>query len=251
MRILSAITNNMTLQSQTSPQQYARAGGAAYLIIIIAGACGELLIRNQVIVSGDAMATHTNLIASQGIWRIGIAGDLLMHLLDLVVLISYYYLLRPVNKTLAQLALFFGLIQTAVLVVNKLNLVVPLFFVENSGYLQAFSKEQLASFSYLFIKAHNYGLGVGLLFFGGECLIDGYLVYRSGFLPRILGVMIAIAGAGYLINSFTLILAPSLSEYTFSIVMGPIIIAETSMALWLLIKGVNVSQWNKVQEALN
>ncbi|NOS93900.1 MAG: DUF4386 domain-containing protein [Cyclobacteriaceae bacterium] len=239
----------MTLQSQTSPQRYARAGGAAYLIIIIAGACGELLVRNAIIVSGDAIATHTNLLASQNTWRIGIAGDLLMHLMDLVVLMAYYYLLRPINKNLAQLAIFFGLIQTAVLVANKMNLVVPLFFVEDSAYLQAFTKEQVAALSYLSIKAHNYGFGVGLLFFGGECLIDGYLIYRSGYLPRALGVMIASAGAGYLINSFTLILAPSLTEYTFPILMGPILIAETSMALWLLFKGVNMNEWNKVQEA--
>ncbi|MBI3221024.1 MAG: DUF4386 domain-containing protein [Bacteroidetes bacterium] len=239
----------MTLQSHTSAQRYARAGGAAYLIIIIAGACGELLIRNPIIVSGDAMATHTNLAASQGIWRIGIAGDLLMHLMDLVVLMAYYYLLRPVNKNLAQLAIFFGLIQTAVLVANKMNLVVPLFFAKDSAYLQAFTKEQIAALSYLSIKAHNYGFGVGLLFFGGECLIDGYLIYRSGYLPRALGVMIALAGAGYLINSFTLILAPSLTEYTFPILMGPIFIAETSMALWLMIKGVNMIQWSKVQES--
>ncbi len=249
MRILSAITNNMMLPSKTSPQQYARVGGAAYLIIIIAGACGELLVRNPIIVSGDAIATHTNLAASQGLWRVGIAGDLLMHLMDLVVLMAYYYLLRPINKNLAQLAVFFGLIQTAVLVANKMNLVVPLFFVEDSAFLQAFTKEQVAALSYLSIKAHNYGFGVGLLFFGGECLIDGYLIYRSGYLPRTLGVMIAFAGVAYLVNSFTLILAPSFTEYTFPILMGPILIAETSMALWLLIKGVNRNEWNKVQEA--
>lgn len=232
------------LKTETSPQVYARIGGIAYLIIIVAGVLGELLIRNAIIVSGDAAATATNILASPVLWRVGIAGDLVMHVCDLIVAVVYYFLLRPVNKNLAMLSVFFGLIQTAVLVVNKLNLVVPLLLLDNAEYLTSFQSNQLQELGYLAIKAHAYGFGIGLIFFGFECLINGYLIFNSGYLPRVLGIMLSVAGLLYLINSFVLILFPMLSGWVFSIAMAPILIAELSMSLWLIIKGVNITKWN-------
>ncbi|HEU4790085.1 MAG TPA: DUF4386 domain-containing protein, partial [Flavobacterium sp.] len=112
---------------ENSPQLYARIAGIAYLIIIIAGIFGELLVRNKLIVYGDATATANNIINSDFLWRSGISGDLIMHICDLPVMVILYYLLRPVNRKLALLNLSFNLIQTAVLVVNKLNLMAALF----------------------------------------------------------------------------------------------------------------------------
>lgn len=231
--------------STLSPQAIARIGGIAYLIIIVAGGLGELFIRNAIIVSGDATATAANILASPMRWRIGIAGDLVMHVCDLIVAVVYYLLLRPVNKNLAMLSVFFGLIQTAVLVANKLNLVVPLLLLDNPSYLNVFEPNQLQALSYLFIKAHGYGFSIGLIFFGFECLIDGYLISKSTYLPKALGIMLTIAGLCYLTNSFVLILFPSFSDSVFSIVMAPIFIAELSMSLWLIIKGVNITKWNE------
>jgi hypothetical protein len=229
------MTNNNT---ETSQQVYARIGGLAYLIIIIAGACGELIIRNKIIVPGDAAATAGNIAAAPLLWRIGIAGDLLMHVCDLVLAMVYYLLFRRVNKSLALLSLFFGLIQTAVLVTNKLNLMMPLFFSGNANYLKAFDPQQQQALAYVSIKAHEYGFGIGLIFFGFACLIDGYLILKSDFLPRFLGVLITIAGLCYLINSFMLILFPASSGLIFHIILVPTFISELSMCLWLLIKGV-------------
>jgi hypothetical protein len=234
---------------ETSPQVYARIGGFAYLIIIVAGALGELFIRNKIIVSGDAAATAQNIAASPLLWRIGITGDLLMHVFDLLLAIVYYFLLKRVNKTLAMLSVLFGLIQTAVLVANKLNLLMPLFLLGNEDYLKAFDPKQLQVLSYLFVKAHGYGFGIGLIFFGFECLIDGYLIIKSGFLPRILGILILIVGLGYLTNSFALILSPPIADKIFPLLMIPIFIGELSMCLWLLFKGVNLTKW-KEWEAL-
>jgi Domain of unknown function (DUF4386) len=232
-------------KAEASPQVYARIGGLAYLIIIIAGAFGEMFIRNNTVVSGDAAATASNIAASPLLWRIGIAGDLTMHVCDLIVTMVYYVLLRPVNKNLALLAVLFGLIQTAVLVSNKLNLLVPLFLSENVEYLKAFEPHQLQALTYLSVKAHGYGFGIGLIFFGFECLIDGYLIFKSGYFPRISGVLIQIAGLCYLTNSFALILSPGLADLIFPAILAPAFIGELSMCLWLLVKGVNVPKWKE------
>ena len=110
-----------------------------------------------------------------------------MHVCVLILAMVYYLLFRGVNKNLAMLSVLFGLIQTAVLVANKLNLMVPLFFLGNEDYLKAFDPHQLHVLAYVAIKAHGYGFGIGLIFFGFECIIDGYLIFTSGFLPKFRG----------------------------------------------------------------
>ena len=233
-------------KAETSPQFYARIGGLAYLIIIIGGALGELFIRNKIIVSGDAMATAHKIASSPMLWRIGVAGDLIMHVCDLILAMVYYLLFRRVNKNLAMLSVLFGLIQTAVLVANKLNLMMPLFFLGNEDYLKAFDPHQLQVLAYVAIKAHGYGFSIGLIFFGLECIIDGYLIFTSGFLPKFWGGLILIAGLCYLTNSFALILFPAFSDSIFQIIITPTFIAELSMCLWLLIKGVDITKWNRL-----
>jgi len=229
---------------QISPKVYARIGGLAYLIIIVAGAMGEIFIRNKIIVPGNDIATTKNISAAPFLWRVGIFGDLVMHVFDLVLGIIYYTLFKRVNKGLALLSLLFGLIQTAVLVANKMNLMMPLFLLDDANYLKAFNPQQLQALSHLSIKAHEYGFGIGLIFFAFECFIDGYLIYRSRFLPRILGIMLSIAGLCYLTNTFLLIFSPGLEATLFPIILGPLaFIGEFSMCLWLLIKGVDVKKW--------
>lgn len=237
--------NSNSYTAETSPQVYARIGGLLYLIIIIAGIFGEAFVRSPLIVSGDATATAHNIMASELLWRIGIAGDLIMHVCDVPLMLIFYLLLSPVNKNLALLAILFNLIQTAVLVVNKLNLLDALFPLRRGDYLKAFKPDQLHALTYLSIRSHGYGFGVGLLFFGFTCLILGYLIFRSGYLPRILGVLMQIAGLCYLTNSFALIIAPTFADMLFPAIMIPSFIAELSLCLWLLVKGVNVPQWEK------
>jgi Domain of unknown function (DUF4386) len=233
------------IKVETSPQVYARVCGLAYLIIIIAGALGEIFIRNKIIVSGDAAMTAQNITASSFLWRIGIAGDLVMHVCDLVVALVYYSLFKHVNKNLALLAVLFGLIQTAVLVANKLNLMMPLFLLGNADYLKTFDPHQIQALAYIFVKAHDSGFAIGLIFFGFECLIDGYLVFKSTFLPKILGILIFITGLCYLTNSFVGILSPTLANALMPIILIPPLLGELSMALWLLIKGVDITKWKE------
>jgi Domain of unknown function (DUF4386) len=231
--------------TETSPQPYARVGGLLYLVIIVAGVLGELFVRGTLVVSGDAAATAGRILASESLWRLGIVGDLVMHLCDVVVMWAIYVLLRPVSRNLALLALLFNLIQTAVLVANKLNLLVPLFLLGDATYLKAFDTAQLQAWSYIAVKTHDYGFGIGLIFFGFVCLVEGYLIRRSRYLPSLLGVLMQIAGACYLVNSFALLLAPAFEARIFPAILVPCFIAELALALWLLVKGVNVDEWNK------
>lgn len=236
-------TSNTT--PSPSPKTIARTGGVLYLVIIVAGLFGEIFVRNKLIVSGDAAATAHNIMNSQFMWRMGIAGDLVMHLCDIGLMMVFYFLLRPVNKYLALTAVLFNLIQTAVLVVNKLNLLMPLFFLGDAEYLKTFQPDQLYTLAYLSVKAHNYGFGIGLIFFGLECLIIGYLILKSDYLPGLLGILLQIAGVCYLINSFALILSPTLSNMLYPFILIPSFIGELSVCLWLLIKGVNVAKWEQ------
>lgn len=236
----------MTTQTlDPKPQTWARIGGAFYLVIIATGIFGEMFVRDGLIVSGNAAATAQNIIDSELLWRIGIAGDLLMHVCDVPLMLIFYLLLRPVDRNLALLAVLFNIVQTAVLVATKLNLFTPLFLLGGAAYLNAFDAAQLQALSYVSIRADGYGFGVGLIFFGFECLVLGYLISRSGFLPRILGVLMQIAGACYLVDSFALTLAPAFANRLFPWILMPCFIGEASLCLWLLIKGVDVRRWNE------
>jgi hypothetical protein len=228
---------------KTSPQVYARIGGILYLIIIVAGMFGELFVRGKLIVSGDPAATANNIMASQLLWRFGVAADLIMHLCDVPVMLIIYVLLRPVHKNLALLALLFNLIQTAVLVANKLNLIAALFQLGSPDYAKAFAPNQIHAQVYMSLKLHDIGFGIGLIFFGFVCLVEGYLIFRSGYLPKTIGVLMQIAGVCYLTNSFALLLAPTVAHMIFPAILVPSFMAELSFCLWLLVKGVNVTKW--------
>jgi len=230
--------------SGMSPKTLARIGGALYVFIIVAGIFGELFVRGALIVSGNAAATAANVAAHEGLWRLGIAGDLAMHVADLPLLVILYVLMRPVNRDLALLVVLFDAVQSAVLVASKMNLLTPLFTGGDAAYLKAFTPEQLEALSYLSMRMDSHGFGFGLVFFGCGCLVLGWLIRKSGFLPWILGALIQLAGACYLVNSFAMILAPSLAGALFPAIMLPPFVAETSLALWLLVKGVDVQRWN-------
>ena len=193
----------------------------------------------------DAAATANNIITSPLLWRSGVAADLLMHMCDVPLMLIFYLLLKPVNKNLALMALLFNLIQTAVLVANKLSLVSALFPLGGDDYLKSFNPQQLYSLTYFAIKSHSYGFGIGLIFFGCTCIILGYLIFKSGYLPKVIGVLMQIAGICYLINSFSLIIVPSFADKLFPFILLPPFIAELSLCLWLIFKGVKMDTWEK------
>lgn len=235
----------MKSQTLESPQVWARVAGVLYLLIIATGAFGEIFVRGTLFVSGDPASTANNIAASESLWRIGIAGDILQHVFDIPVMLALYLILKPVNKNLARLAILFNLIQTAVLVANSFNLIMPLFLVGNAAYLKTFEPNQLHVWTQLFVRLHSYGFGVGLVFFGLTCLVFGFLIFKSGYLPRILGVMMMIAGGCYLTNSFVLLLAPTVAAIIVPAILLPSLVGELSLALWLVVKGVRVQEWKR------
>lgn len=231
----------------TSPQVYARIGGALYLIIIVLGLFDEAFVRSRLIVSGDATATAERIRASEFLWRVGIANEFILLTCAVPLTLIFYVLLRPVSKNLALLAVFFNLVSIAVEAAGALHLVTTLFPLANAEYLKVLDPEQRYALAYLSIKAHENGFGVSLIFFGWVCLTLGYLIFRSGYLPRVIGVLMQIAGLSYLINSFALILSPPLASRLFPAILLPAFVGEASLCLWLLTKGVNVSKWQAMR----
>jgi hypothetical protein len=231
-------------QRQASPRVLSRVGGALYLVIIVLGLVGEAVIRDRVVVSGDAAATAANIRSLEFVWRLGIASEFVLLICAVALLPILYILLRPVSPHLALLAAFFDLISLAVEAATAMSLLEALFPFGSAPYLKAFQPEQLNTMAYLAIKSHTYGFGVALIFFGCFCVIAGYLIFRSEYLPKIIGVLMQVAGVCYLTNSFALILAPSVADRLFPGILIPAFIGETSLCLWLLIKGVNIEKWN-------
>ena len=234
--------------TETSPQVYARIGGVLYLIIIVIGFCSQFFVRDKLAVSGDVAATANNIAVSESLWRISIAGELILLVCAVALTLILYVLLRPVNKNLALLAVFFNLVEFPIEAVSKLCLFAALFLSGNADYLKAFEPHQLQALVKLSLKLHDYGFGIDLVFFGFACLVYGYLLFRSGYFPRTLGVLMAIAGLSYLANSFTLILAPAFAETIFLILVLALI-GELSLCLWLIVKGVNVQRWKEQASA--
>jgi hypothetical protein len=230
---------------ETSPQRYARIGGVLYLIIIVLGGVGEVFIRDRIVVPGNATVTAANLRAMELLWRFGIASEMFLLMITIVLGLILYVLTRPVSRDLALLALFFNLIATAIEGAYSLQLVEALFPLANAGYLKAFTPEQLYALAYLSVKSHIYGFGIALLVFGPFFLVTGYLIFKSGYFPKALGILYLMPGLGYLINGFGLILAPAYADRIFTIIAGPAFVGEASFCLWLLVKGVNIEKWEE------
>jgi hypothetical protein len=229
--------------STTDPRRWARTAGALYLLIIAFGIFGELFTRGALVVPGDPAATASRISDSMLLWRIGIAGDVLMHVFDVPVMLAIYVLLRPVDRNLALFALLSNVVQTSVLAANKLNLLWPVLLLGSSSAAAAFTPEQLAALTQLSISAHGHGFALGLVFFGITCLVEGHLIARSGFLPALIGRGMQLAGVCYLTNSFALIVAPDVADRLFPAILLPPFVAELSFAGWLLVKGVDVAAW--------
>jgi hypothetical protein len=225
----------------------ARWGGVLYLIIIVIGALGEAVVRGRIVDSGDARATAANLQSLEWLWRLGVAGEVLLLVGATGLTVILFVLLRPVNRDLAVAAVLFNLVSISTEGGAAVSLAGALSPLTNPVYLRAFGPEQVHAMAMLSIRAHTTGFGIALIFFGVECILLGRLIYRSGFLPRTLGVLMPIAGVCYLVNSFSVLLSPPLASRLFPAVLLPCLIAELALALWLLVKGVDVDAWDRAR----
>ena len=233
---------------ETSPRLLARIAGAFYLLTIVMGVFAEVFVRGTLVVRDDAAATATNILAHEPLYRFGLATDLTMIACYIAVTLLFYGLFKPVSRSLSLLAAFFSLVGIAVLAVNSLNHLAPLVFLGSAHYLSAFETTQLQALALMSLKMHARGYTIAVVFFGVYCLMIGYFVFRSGFLPRILGVLMAIGGLSYLTNSFAIFLLPTLAARLPDImVLG--VIAELSLCLWLMVVGVNAPKWEEKASA--
>jgi len=223
----------------------ARIGGVLYLIIIALGALGEAVVRGSIVVPGNATATAANLRSMEWLWRLGVAGEVVLLLCAIALALILYILLRPVSRDLALTAVFFNLVTIAIEGVAAVSLATALLPLASASYMIAFAPEQINAMAMLSVRSHTSGFGIALIFFGVECVIVGYLIHRSGYMPRSIGVLMTIAGVCYVINSFALLLSPPLSSRLFPAILIPSLIAELSLALWLLVMGVNAEKWSQ------
>ncbi len=226
-----------------SPKAQARTAGFLYLIIVAAGLFSEGFVRSSVIVSDDAAGTAHKILSSEFLYRLGGAAEFVTISCDIAVAILLYNLLRPVNRTLALIAAFFRLICCAVYAPLSLMHFMPLVFLHGGPSLSAFSETQLQALTMLSLKAHNLGYLISLVFFGIHCLLIGGLIAWSRFLPRALGVLLAIAGACYVFNSFANFIVPPFGALLFPYILLPGFVAELCLALWLAIIGLNARSW--------
>ena len=225
-----------------SNNKLARAAGFLYLIMIIAGGFAEAFVRQGLTVSGDAVATALNILASEQMYRFGFVADLVVIICGIILSLIFYILFKPVNRNLSLLGLIFSIVATAVMAINLLNQLAPLLLLHNTSYLKAFTIEQLQTLSLFFLNLQSQGYGISLLLFAFYFPIIGYLVYKSNFIPRIIGILYTLAGVGYLINSLAMFLYPHLAAILFPYVLLPAFIGEVSMSLWLLFKGVKLPE---------
>ncbi|GJQ20398.1 MAG: DUF4386 domain-containing protein [Bacteroidia bacterium] len=224
-----------------SPDRLARVTGLGYLVIILAGITAEFVVRSGLIVPGDAAATAENIMGSQSLFRLGIALDIVMLLFDVLLALTLYLLLVSVHPVYALMATFFRLVHAAVVGAGLLNLVFVLLLFSGSGYLAAWTPDQLNALAMVFLEAHGYAYVLGLIFFGIHCLVLGYLVFRSGFFPKVLGILLMVAASGYIVDGFANILLTNYSDYEsifMIVVFVPAFIGELSFTLWLLVKGI-------------
>src|ERR1700730_4951018 len=230
---------------EASPQAYARIGGALYLVIIVLGAFAEGFVANKLISPGDAATTAHNIMAAPGLWQFSVAGDLIVVLCAVPLLWIEYLLLRPVNRQLVLLAVLFNVVSLAVEAISKLFLLVVMPTLGNADYLKAFEPQQLQILANLALKSHDIAFNIALIFFGCTCLVNGYLIFKSGYFPKLIGLLMQVAGLSYLIACFAALFAPTFADLIIPAILVPPLIGESSFCLWLLVKGVNIAKWKE------
>lgn len=222
-----------------SQRKAARVAGVLYLLVIVFGVFVELVVRSRIIVPGDAATTASNIMTSEWLFRIGFASDILMILSFLLLPLAFYVLFKPVNKRLALLVVILVSVSVPLMLVNMLIYVSPLVFLSGADYLAVFSAEQLNSLAMSSFDLYTAGVLLATLFHGLWLLPLGYLVYKSGYFPRVFGVLLMLACLGFVLETVQYFLAPSLDVITYP-AYALEILGEFGFCGWLLIRGAKI-----------
>jgi hypothetical protein len=217
----------------------ARIAGAIYLSLVLVAPFAMLYVPGKLIVRGNAVATADNILAHETMFRLSIFGDLIGHVIFICLGIALYRLLSSVNNTWALLMVSFVLVSSAVGFLNALNNIAAVILFRGGEFLTVFDKPQRDALAMLFVRLHSHGEFISEIFWGVWLLPFGLLVYRSGFLPRFIGIWLIIACLAWIALSITAQFFPTYYGSTFGW-LQPAFFAEMAIMLWLLIKGAKV-----------
>jgi hypothetical protein len=224
--------------TQTSPRTLARIIGLLFLLTILGGVFAQGLVSERLIDFKDAAATANNILAHKGLYQLGFTVYLIEMACQISTAALFYVLLRPVSRSIALLAAFLELSGAIIKTFARVFFIVPLFVLGGTSALSAFTTEQSQSIALLLLRVNNSGAAVAMAFFGFSTLLQGYLIFRSTFLPRWLGVLAMICGVCWL----TFLYPPLGSRvFTFAAPFG--LLSSVLMILWLLVFGVNEEKW--------
>ena len=229
----------------TSPRGEARIAGALYILVILLGGFAEVAVRQGLIVGGDPAATAKAIMANESLYRLGFCAEMLTNMIAIPLTLVMYRILAPAGRFWVLLAVLFDLTQNTINAVNAWTQFAPLTLLSGSPDVAALPKAELAALARVALKWHDVGFNISLTFFGVALVIYGVVIFRSRFLPRLIGVLYGIAGLCYLANSFVYFMAPSLSSPA---ILAPCLLGEGALALWMLIVGVNETRWRAVAE---
>ncbi len=222
-----------------------KVAGYSYLFIFLFGIFANFFVIESMVVPGNAAETTKNIIANESLYRIGIFSFVLMVIFDALVAWALYILLKPVNENVSLLAAWLRVINCSIFGIALYSLINVLHLISSAEYLAAIEISWIESQIMLSINSFNSAWLIGLVFFGIHLSVLGYLIYKSGYIPKIIGVLLVIASIGYLIDSFANFLLSSYNNYkdifTF-IVIVPGIIGELSFTLWLIFKSNKMIQ---------
>ena len=232
-----------------SPQFQARMAGGLYLINIVAGLFAIGYVSTTMVVPGDAAATARNILAHELLYRLGIVAHIIILPCNIPLAMIFYDLFKVVNRRLALLVVCFLLVGTAVEGAYVLNQFVPLILLEGGRSVSGLTAEQLQAQVSMPLKLLAIGFNLAQVFYVGYLLLTGYLIFRSTFLPRTVGVLLAIGGLCYLIYSFAAFLSPGFAAHLVPYIQLPSGIGEASLCLWLLVRGVNAKHWKEQASA--
>jgi uncharacterized protein DUF4386 len=226
--------------AEGSPRTRARITGVVYLITILTGVFAQGFVSERLIVWGDAAATATSILSHKSLFQLGFTVYLIEMACNVAMTALFYDLLKPVNKSVSLLAAFLGLVGCTIKTLGRLFYLAPLFILGGAHYLSVFSLGQLQALALLFLKLNDQAAGIALAFFGFYALLTGYLIFRSTFLPRVLGVLSMLGGLGWLT-----FLSPPLGYRLFPYVAGFALLGALALILWLIVAGVNEPRWKE------
>lgn len=228
-----------------SPQLYARTAGLLYLYIIAAGTFAEVFVRGRLVTARDAGVTAQTVLGNEMLFRFGASAELLHLAFDVAVTVILYLLLQVVHRPLALLTVFMRFACIVILGTVAVMQFVLLRLLGTADYLNVLGPGEREALAVLAMQVHSDGYTIGLMFFGFSCLSLGYLIYKSTYLPRLLGIAMAVAGLCYLVNSFAHFLRLGIAAKLFPGLFVPIFLAELALSLWLLGRGVQVAEFQR------